>query len=213
MKLYGYFRSSATYRVRIALNLKGVDYVNAFVHLRRDEHLTERYFAVNPQGFIPALETDDGEILNQSLAIVEYIDETHPHPPLLPSHPGDRARVRAIAQVVACDVHPVDNLRVTRYLRKELGRDDVTVARWYNHWLAEGFRTIETMLTEDDRTGRFCHGDAPGLADICLIPQVVNAATHDLDMSPYPTIQRIYDACLELDAFYKAHPVRQPDSE
>jgi maleylacetoacetate isomerase len=213
MKLYGYFRSSASYRVRIALNLKGVDYVNAFVHLRRDEHMTEAYRDVNPQGFIPALEDDDGEILNQSLAIIEYLDETCPHPPLLPPHPADRARVRALAQVVASDIHPVNNLRVLRYLRRELARDEVTVERWYNHWLAEGFHTVEAMLANDERTGRFCHGDAPGLADICLIPQVVNAATYALDLSPYPTIQRIFDTCMGLDAFYKAHPARQPDSE
>ena len=213
MKLYGYFRSSATYRVRIALNLKGVAYVNEFVHLRRDEHKSDTYRDVNPQGFIPTLEDDDGEVMNQSLAIIEYIDETCPFPPLLPNHPADRARVRALAQVVASDIHPLDNLRVLRYLRNELGRDEVTVARWYNHWMADGFKTIEAMLSNDDRTGRFCHGDQPGLADICLVPQVVNAATYDLDLSPYPTVRRIFEACMGLDAFYKAHPQRQPDFE
>ena len=213
MKLYGYFRSSATFRVRIALNLKGMPYENGFIHLRRHEQDTQAYRELNPQGLVPALEDDNGEVLIQSLAILEYLDETCPRPPLLPAHPADRARVRSLAQIVACDVHPLNNLRVLRYLRHELGQDDAASAEWYNHWLADGFAAIEGLLAGDDRTGRFCHGDAPGLADICLVPQVVNAATHALDMTPYPTVQRIFENCMGLDAFYRAHPSRQPDAE
>jgi len=161
---------------------------------------------------VPLLE-DDGELLLQSMAIVEYLDETHPFPPLLPGHPADRARVRAIAQMIACDIHPVDNLRVLRHLRRELGQDEAAVQRWYNHWIAEGFQALETFLAESEQTGRFCHGDAPTLADLCLVPQVVNSQNFKLDLEPYPTIRRIHEACLGLDAFERALPKNQPDAE
>jgi maleylacetoacetate isomerase len=212
MKLHGYFRSSASFRVRIALNLKRIEYSDVVHHLRRNEQRAPDYLALNPQGFVPVLD-DEGDVLSQSLAIIEYLDEVQPNPPLLPGHPGDRARVRALAQLVACDIHPVNNLRVLRYLRDPLGHDEATVRRWYNHWIAECFAAFEALVAEDDRTGAFCHGDEPGLADLCLVPQIVNSQTYDLDLSPYPTLTRIYDRCMALDAFQRAHPKRQKDAE
>lgn len=211
MRLHSYFRSSASFRVRIALNLKRIDYDQVTYQLLKNEQQAPDFRALNPQGLVPALEDDD-EILTQSLAIIEYLDETHPHSPFLPGHPGDRARVRALAQLIACDIHPLNNLRVLRYLRASLGQDEAAVPRWYNHWISEGFGALETLLAEDDRTGKFCHGDAPGLADICLIPQMVNAQNYQLDLAPYPTLRRIYDSCMALDAFRRAHPNQQPDA-
>ena len=212
MKLHGYFRSSASFRVRIALNLKGIDYESVTHHLRRNEQRAPDYLALNPQGLVPVLDDDD-DVLIQSLAIIEYLEETHPNPPFLPGHPGDRARVRGLAQLVAGDIHPIDNLRVLRYLRNPLGHDEAAVQAWYNHWIAEGFAAFEALIAEDDRTGAFCHGDEPGLADICLVPQVVNSQNYTLDLTPYPTIRRIYDRCMALEPFQRAHPKAQPDAE
>jgi maleylacetoacetate isomerase len=212
MKLYGYFRSSAAFRLRIALNLKRLDYENAFVHLRRGDQGQPGFRAVNPQGLVPALDID-GQMLIQSLPIIEYLDETHPEPPLLPPGPGDRARVRALAAIVACDIHPINNLRVLRYLQRPLGHDHAAIEAWYNHWIADGFAAFERLLADDDRTGRFCHGDTPGLADITLVPQVVNSERYRLDLGPYPTITRIFETCMTLDAFAAAHPQQQPDRE
>jgi maleylacetoacetate isomerase len=156
----------------------------------------------------------DGAVLVQSLPIIEYLDETYPVPPLLPSDPKDRARVRALAAIVACDIHPINNLRVLRYLHRPLGHDEAAVEIWYNHWITEGFGALEQLLAGDAQTGSFCHGDAPGLADITLVPQVFNAYRYNsLDLAPYPTILRIYQTCLKLDAFAAAHPDRQPDHE
>src|ERR1700758_848371 len=165
MKLYSYFRSSAAFRVRIALNLKKLDYETAAIHLRRNDQSRPDYRGVNPQGLVPALE-EGGLTLIQSLAIIEYLDETHPDPPLLPKNAADRARVRALAGIVACDVHPLNNLRVLRYLTHSCGRGESEIATWYNHWIAAGFEAIERLLAEDARTGTFCHGDTPGLADV-----------------------------------------------
>ncbi len=212
MKLYGYFRSSAAFRVRIALNLKKLDYENAFIHLRRGDQSGPEFLGVNPQGLVPALETDD-QLLTQSLAIIEYLDETHPEPPLLPRDAAGRARTRALAAIVACDIHPLNNLRVLRYLHRPLGHDQKTVEDWYNHWITSGFNAFERLLADDPRTGAFCHGDTPGLADIALVPQVYNAHRYPLDLDPYPTIMRVYQACRALDAFAAADPDRQPDSE
>jgi len=213
MKLYGYFRSSAAFRVRIALNLKKLEYESAFVHLRRGDQRQPGFLDVNPQGLVPALETDDA-LLIQSLPIIEYLDETYPSPPLLPRDAKGRARVRALAAIVACDVHPINNLRVLRYLLRPLGHDEAAVETWYNHWIAEGFGALERLLAGDGRTGQFCHGDTPGLADIVLVPQVFNAHRYQsLDLAPYPTIVRIYETCLNIDAFAAAHPDRQPDRE
>ena len=212
MQLYGYFRSSAAFRVRIALNLKKLDYQNVAVHLRRNDQTKPDYLALNPQGLVPALEID-GQTLIQSLAILEYLDETHPEPPLLPPDAAGRARVRALAQIVACDIHPLNNLRVLRYLTHSLGHDEAAVGAWYNHWIDAGFQAFERLLAGDPRTGAFCHGDMPGMADIALVPQVVNAERYRLDLAPYPTIVRIYHSCMALEAFAAAHPDRQPDRE
>jgi maleylacetoacetate isomerase len=212
MKLYGYFRSSAAFRVRIALNLKRLSYEQSSIHLRRNDQTSPAYLALNPQGLVPALE-DEGQVFIQSLAIIEYLDETHPEPPLLPGHPADRARVRALAQVIGCDIHPLDNLRVLRYLAKPLGHDEQTIGVWFNHWIATGFESLEALLAEDEQTGAFCHGDAPGLADICLVPQWFNAQRYKLDMTPYPTIARIFETCMKHEAFENARPEKQPDAE
>jgi maleylacetoacetate isomerase len=212
MKLYGYFRSSAAFRVRIALNLKKLDYENAAIHLRRNDQTKPDYRAVNPQGLVPTLD-DGGRTLIQSLAIIEYLDEVYPDPPLLPSHPADRARVRALAEIVACDIHPINNLRVLRYLTHSLDHDETAIATWYNHWIDAGFQALERLLVGDPRTGTFCHGEAPGIADIALVPQVVNAERYRLALAPYPTIARIHQSCMALEAFATAHPDRQPDRE
>jgi maleylacetoacetate isomerase len=212
MKLYGFFRSSAAFRVRIALNLKGLAYEPASIHLRRNDQGTPAYRGVNPQGLVPALEID-GHTLIQSLAIIEYLDETHPDPPLLPQAPADRARVRALADIVACDIHPIDNLRVLRYLTRTYQRSESDIASWYNHWIDAGFSALEALLAGDPRTRTFCHGDRPGLADVALVPQVVNAERYQLDMSPYPTIARIFASCMKLPPFHSAHPDNQPDRE
>jgi maleylacetoacetate isomerase len=212
MKLYGYFRSSAAFRLRIALNLKQLDYEQAFIHLRRGDQGRPDYLGLNPQGLVPTLEID-GHKLIQSLPIIEYLDETHPEPPLLPKDAAGRARVRALAAIVACDIHPLNNLRVLRYLQNSLGHDQNAIAAWYNHWIATGFAAFERLLAEDRRTGAFCHGEAPGLADIALVPQVVNAERYRLDLAPYPTLTRIFETCMQLDAFAAAHPGRQPDRD
>lgn len=212
MKLYGYFRSSAAFRVRIALNLKSISHEDAFIHLRRGEQSRPDFLGVNPQGLVPALEVD-GLTLVQSLPIIEYLDERYPEPPLLPQDAAGRARVRGLAAVVACDIHPLNNLRVLRYLARQLGQGQEAVEAWYNHWIAEGFAALEGMLAGDGRTGEFCHGDRPSLADVALVPQVVNAERYRLDLSPYPTVNRIFGTCMKLDAFAAAHPERQPDRE
>jgi maleylacetoacetate isomerase len=212
MKLYSYFRSSAAFRVRIALNLKQLAYDTAAIHLRRNDQSTPDYRGVNPQGLVPALE-DGGQILIQSMAILEYLDELHPEPPLLPKEPTDRARVRALADIVACDIHPINNLRVLRYLMRELGHDEAAIAKWYNHWIAAGFQALEPLLARDARTGSFCHGDSPSLADIALVPQVVNAERYQLDLGPYPTLMRVYENCMKLGPFIAALPSKQSDYE
>lgn len=213
MELYTYFRSSAAYRVRIALNLKGLKADYRYVHLVKDggqQHQPE-YLAVNPQGLVPTL-VDKGHVLTQSLAIIEYLDETHPQPPLLPKDALGRARVRALAQVVACDIHPVNNQRILKYLEKEFRADEAARNAWYRHWIVEGFNALDKMLDGSPATGRFCHGDQPTLADVCLVPQVFNARRFRIDLGSFPAIERINDACLALQAFADAVPERQPDA-
>lgn len=211
MKLHGYFRSSAAYRVRIALNLKGIDYKQVPVNLVKGQQLGEDYRRMNPQALVPALETDDGDVLTQSLAICEYLDERYPKPALLPLDLADRARVRALANAVACDIHPVNNLRVLKYLTGTLGVSEEDKLAWYRHWVIEGFKALEAMLSQTS-TGAYCLGDQPTLADVCLVPQVFNAQRFEVDLEPYPAIRRIAAACNELPAFAEAHPTRQPDS-
>lgn len=214
MKLYTYFRSSAAYRVRIALNLKGLAYEAIPVHLLRHggEQLAPAYRDINPSALIPALE-DDGAIVHQSLAIMEYLDELHPAVPLLPVGALGRARVRALALTVACDTHPITNLRVLKYLKGPLGLSEEVKTQWYKHWLGEGMAMLEAHLANEPQTGRFCHGDTPTMADCCLAPQVFNAQRFELDLAPYPTIMRIHANCMELPAFAAAHPSQQPDAE
>lgn len=210
--LHGYFRSSAAYRTRIALNLKGIAYDQRSYHLRKGEQYGAAFLKLNPVGLVPALE-ENGQILTQSLAIIEYLDETHPEPAFLPKEPLQRARVRALALSIACDIHPINNTRVVGYLEKQLGLDQAARDTWTRHWIDTGFRALEQQLSASKDTGRFCHGDRPGLADICLVPQVANAARVNTDMAPYPTIAGIVAACLALPEFQKAQPQNQPDAE
>ena len=214
MKLYDYFRSSAAYRVRIALNLKGIaPDERTFVHLRMGNQRAQDYLALNPQGLVPALALDDGHVLTQSLAIIEYLDETHPAPPFLPAEPAARARVRAIALAITCEIHPLNNLRVLNYLIGTLGVAREQKDGWYKYWVDVGFEALERKLAHEKETARFCHGDAPTLADICLVPQMANARRFEIDLSPYPTLMRIESACNALPAFAAAAPERQPDAE
>jgi maleylpyruvate isomerase len=209
MILYGYALSSASYRVRIALALKGLQVTAAPVNLRAGEQRLEEFLQINSQGFVPALALDDGTVLTQSVAIIEYLDEIHPNPPLLPQTPLARARVRAIAQAIACDVHPLNNLRVLQYLEHELRHDKAMRETWYRHWVQRGFDALEPRLVRDGATGRFCHGDAPTMADVCLVPQVANARRFAVDLTPYPRIVGIDAACRDLPAFQAAAPERQ----
>lgn len=213
MILYGYFRSSAAYRMRIALNLKRLDYEQRSIHLRNGEQRADDFLTLQPQGLVPVLQDGDAALI-QSPAMLEYLDEAYPDSaPLLPSAPVDRARVRAISDIVCCDIHPLGNLRVLQFLQGPLGIDQAAMTDWFNHWIRLGFDAIETLLADDPRTGRFCHGDHPGMADVCLVPQVFNSRRHDLDLTPYPTISRIWQACEAEVAFAEAHPSRQPDAE
>lgn len=211
MKLFGYWRSSAAYRVRIVLNLKELDYENIPVNLAKGEQKSADHLARQPQGSVPVLELDDGTLLTQSIAVCEYLDESHPEPPLLPRGPVERARVRALAQVIASDMHPVNNLRLLKYLTGTLGHSEDEKLAWYRHWIAEGFQALERML-DTPATGTFCHGDSPTLADVCLVPQLYNARRFECDLSPYPRLVEIANACESLPAFAEAHPARQPDA-
>ena len=213
MKLIGYFRSSAAFRVRIALNLKGIVVAHESRHLRKGEQAAPDYAALNPQKLVPALVLDSGEVLTQSLAIVEYLVETHPEPPLLPRDAVGRARVRALAQIVASDIHPIQNLRVMAYLREQFGQTEESAFAWSRHWIETGFAAYEATVTDDRRTGTYSHGETPTLADLCLVPQVFNAGRFKVDMARFPTIRRIFDACMALPAFDAAQPSRQPDAE
>lgn len=211
--LYSYFRSSAAYRVRIALQLKGLSYDTVPVHLLANGGLQHSadYQRLNPNRQVPTW-VDDTVVLGQSLAIIEYLDEAHPTPPLLPADAANRAHVRALAQTIACDIHPLNNLRVLQYLEKELHIDATQRAHWYRHWIVRGFTALETMLKNSPATGRYCHGDTPGLADCCLIPQLANARRFDTPLESFPTLQRIESHCLALEAFARAAPQAQPDA-
>lgn len=214
MKLYTFFRSSASYRVRIALNLKGLKYEQAPIHLRRGggEQLSAAYKAINPQALVPALE-DGGKILTQSLAIIEYLEERYPQPPLLPRDPADKAVVRSMALIIACEIHPIQNLRVLQYVKREYNQSDDQVNRWAQHWINLGLAALEQMIVAQPRRGKFCLGDTPTLADICLVPQLGNARRYGCDLSPHPAIIEIEKNCMALPAFADAAPEKQPDAE
>ena len=214
MKLYTFFRSSASYRVRIALNLKGLSYEQAPIHLRRGggEQLTAAYRAINPQALVPALE-DNGRILTQSLAIIEYLEDKHPNPPLLPKEPADKALVRSMALVIACEVHPIQNLRVLNYVKATYNQTDEKVNQWAQHWIDLGLAALQEMIVAQPKRGKLCFSDTPTLADVCLIPQLANARRYRCDLTKYPTILEIEKSCNALPAFANAAPEKQPDAE
>lgn len=210
MKLYSYFRSSAAYRVRIALNLKGLEYDYVPVNLLQGQQKSPDYLARNPQGLLPALELAGGELLAQSVAILEWLEETHPQPALLPREPLPRARVRSLVNSITCDIHPLNNLSIMAYLREQLGASDEQVHQWYCTWVARGFGAIERSLAST--MGRCCFGDDPTLADVCLIPQVFNAYRFKVPMEAYPNIRKVNDYCTALEPFSRAAPAVQPDA-
>jgi maleylacetoacetate isomerase len=215
MKLYTFFRSSASYRVRIAMNLKGLPYEAALIHLSKDGGGQNQpaFREINPQGLLPVFVDDDGSTLTQSLAILEYLEELHPATPLLPSDALGRAQVRSIALAISCDIHPINNLRVLQYLGGTLGLSEEQRNTWYRHWTESGLLAVEKMLVQSGKAGTFCHGDTPTLADCCLVPQMFNARRFECDLSQMPTLVRINDACQELDAFARAAPAQQPDAQ
>lgn len=210
MKLFSFWRSLATFRVRIALNLKGLKPDVVFVDILKGEQHEADFQAVNPQRLIPALVDGEGPVLFQSLAIMEYLDESYPMPPLLPSGARARARVRGLAQIIACDAHPLIVPRVRNYLEHELKLDEPQRVKWIRHWFEEALKAIETHLSRDRETGRFCHGDEPTIADICVVGHTVGARLFQCDLKPYPTLGRIVDTCLQIEAFAAAHPLKQP---
>jgi maleylpyruvate isomerase len=212
MKLYSYFRSSAAYRVRIALALKGLDYDYVSVQIAKGRQFDAAFAALNAQNLVPVLE-DEHKLLYQSLAIIQYLDETYPDPRILPTDRFERNRVRSLALIIACEIHPLNNLRVLKYLTDVLKVSEEQKNAWYHHWVTTGFTALEHRLATEPQTGRFCHGDKPGFADISLVPQVANARRFKVDLAPYPTIVRIDAACNEIEAFRKAAPAVQPDAE
>jgi maleylacetoacetate isomerase len=211
LKLYNYFRSSASYRVRIALALKGLAYEYVPVHLLKNEQLKPPFSEMSPAKLVPALQEGD-ELITQSLAIIEYLEETHPQPPLLPAEPLARARVRSLALDIACEIHPIDNLRVLRYLVHEMKVSEDDKNRWYRHWVETGLEVVEQQLAGNAQTGRFCHGDTPTLADIVLVPQIFNAQRMDCRLDHVPTVMRVFGECMALEAFSGTQPSACPDA-
>ena len=211
IKLYSFFRSPTSFRLRIALNLKGLEYEHRSVNLPGSEHCAPEFLAINPQGLVPAL-IDGDTVVVQSMAMIEYLDETRPEPPLLPKEPQRRAYVRALSQVIGCEMHPLNNVRVLKYVSDTLGQGKDAMQEWYEHWVAEGFRGFESLLGKHPFCGKFCDGDAVSMADICLVPQVFNAQRFHCRLDDYPATMRVFDACMELDAFQRAEPGRQPDA-
>lgn len=213
MDFYGYFRSSSSYRCRIAFGLKGVDYTFKPIHLKNGAQHAQAYKARNPQGLLPALVTDTGQTLIQSLAILEWLDETFPEPPILGPDPLTRARERAFAQVIACEIHPLQNLRVLKYLAQDLSLGDAEKNAWLARWLGDGLEACEALLAQRETETTFCYGDTPGLADICLVPQMFSAERFGVDVSALTRINAVYGACRDIAAFDNAHPRHQPDFE
>ncbi len=211
MKIFGYFRSSAAFRLRIAMNFKGLSYDYNLVNLQSGDHLSDDFKRINPQGRVPAIDIE-GNILTQSLAIIEYLDEVYPAPPLLPSDPLGKAKVRGIAGLIACDIHPLNNLAVLNYLRDQLTAEEEARLAWYRHWVKEGFDGLELILGANVETGQFCFGDTPTVADICLVPQVVNAKRFNCNLASYPEILRIFEECMSLSQFADADPMNQPEA-
>jgi len=215
MHFFGYFRSSAAYRCRIAFNLKNLTPDFTSVHLRKDggQHKLPEFLALNPQGLVPALKTDDGDVLTQSLAIIEWLDETYPEPRLLPDAPIAKANVRAFASVIASEIHPLQNLRVLSYLREEFDQDQAGIDAWCGRWISDGLSACEGILAKQDHGGNFCFGDTPGLADICLVPQVHSASRFHVELTDMPNVRRIFENCEKLPAFANAQISKQPDAE
>lgn len=211
MELYGFFRSSTSYRLRIALALKGLAHDQHYVSLPGMEHRSEGFLAVNPQGLVPAL-VDGGQVFTQSLAIIEYLDETYPDPPLLPAKPIERAYVRAASQIVGCEIHPVNNVRVLKYLGSRWGLSEADRNEWYAHWIAQGFGGLEAFLEKEGKSGPYVFGDQVTIADICLVPQVFNAQRYACDLSGYPRSLRVFENCIQLEAFEKTQPKYQKDA-
>lgn len=211
MKLYSFYISSAAYRVRIALNLKGIAYEYIPIDMFAEEHLTPEYHAIHPQGLVPVL-VDGGRTLNQTLAIVEYLEEVYPEPSLLPTDPAGRARVRALALIPDCEMHPINNRRIREYITKDLALSRESMIGWIGHWTAMGFAALEVFLSDGYHTGAFCHGNRPTMADVFLVPQLDAARRFEADLTPYPTVLRIEKACLELPEFQAAAPTNQPDA-
>ena len=215
MKLYGYYRSSAAFRVRIALNIKGLELDQIFVHLREGDQRSEKYLGVNPQGLVPALEIDDGQIITQSMVIIEYLEEAFPNKiSLLPKDIHGRARVRSLSSAIACDIHPLNNLRVLNFISQNVDNGkSIANDKWYKHWIREGMKGVQALLTNSPDTGEFCHGNSPSIADCCLIPQIYNAERFGCDMTDYPVSMRINSTCLSLNVFRQAMPEEQADFE
>ena len=212
MQLHNFFRSGTSHRLRIALNLKGLDVEYVAVDLRREAHLQAGFKAINPQGLVPALVLDDAQVLIQSPAIIEWLEERHPTPPLLPADPEARARVRALAAIVGCDIHPVNNRRILEALRHRFGADEAAINAWCGTWIADGFDALEALLAADPARGDFCLGTAPTLADVYLVPQIESARRFQVDLSRWPRLLAVEAACLRLEAFQRAAPGRQPDA-
>lgn len=212
LTLHNFFRSSTSTRLRAALNLKGLEYDQIAYVLRKGETRTPDYLKINPQGLVPSLEREDGKVLTQSLAIIEWLEETHPEPALLPKDADGRARVRALAQMIALEIHPLNNLRVLSYLAEHLGADEAALQAWFAHWVRTTFDALETMLARDAETGQFCHGDTPGLADLCLYAQVWNNKRFEVDIATWPVIAGIFARLDALPAFRDAAPPNQPDT-
>lgn len=213
MKFYGYWRSQATFRVRVAMHLKGIPPAeDEALDLAKGEQFNAAFLKVNPQAVVPALVTDGGAVLTQSMAILEYLEETHPTPPLLPADPIDRARVRALAMIPIADIHPLMVPRIRAFIERDLALGEAVRVRWTKHWVGVGLQALETMLANDPRTGRFCHGDTVTLADLCLAGQVIGALNSDCDVAPYPTVRRIHEQCMAMEAFAASHPRKRPDA-